>query len=83
MSDYRLVVDAARCDAHGICALKAPESIALDRWGYPQTDPAPLTSARRLRRARRAVAACPNAALVLAAVQTGPVTVPSVVDRSR
>lgn len=61
----RLVLDAARCTGHGICALRCPERIDLDRWGYASVDPTPLSARRDLARARRATAACPEQALVL------------------
>lgn len=61
----RLVLDAAACEGHGICALCCPERIALDAWGFPEVDPEPLASRRDLARARRVVAACPEGALSL------------------
>lgn len=61
----RLVVDAARCTGHGICALRCPDRIALDTWGYAKADPEPLTAHRELARARRAVGSCPEHALAL------------------
>ena len=61
----RLVLDAARCAGHGICALACPERIGLDGWGYAKVDPTPVSGRRALARARRAVAACPEHALVL------------------
>jgi ferredoxin len=77
MTDHKLVLDAAHCDGHGICVLRFPERIGLDRWGYAEVDPSPFASGRLLRRARHAAAACPNAALRLAVIQTGPVSVSS------
>ncbi len=59
----RLVVDLTRCRGHGICMLVFGDRIELDRWGFPVVDDADLDSARLLRRARRAVAACPAGAL--------------------
>ena len=65
MDAFRLVVDAARCNGHGICALRCPELVALDEWGYAAVEHDTVTSAPTLRRARRAVAACPEQALTL------------------
>jgi ferredoxin len=64
----RLVVDAARCDGHGICALKCPELITLDRWGFAGVEGSAVEGRRTVRRARRAAAACPAQALSLVAV---------------
>ncbi|MHB8506532.1 MAG: ferredoxin [Acidimicrobiales bacterium] len=65
MEGLRLVVDAARCDGHGICALRCPELVALDEWGYAAVEQDAVTSAATLHRARRALAACPERALQL------------------
>ncbi len=64
----RLVIDAARCDGHGICVLRCPDLISLDEWGYARVDPTPTASAMTTRRARRAVLACPANALLMVAV---------------
>ncbi len=61
----RLVVDAARCDGHGICVLRCPELVSLDRFGFAAVDGAAITAAAMLRRARRAAAACPEGALTI------------------
>ncbi len=61
----RLRLDGAACTGHGICALRCPDRIALDQWGFPHVDPAPLTSRGEHTRARLAVAACPARALLL------------------
>ncbi|MDA8268206.1 MAG: ferredoxin [Actinomycetota bacterium] len=61
----RLVVDAARCDGHGICVLRCPELVSLDRFGFAAVDGAVIAAAAVLRRARRAVAACPEGALAI------------------
>ncbi|MET7451690.1 ferredoxin [Streptomyces sp. NPDC005574] len=50
--------------AHGLCAELLPERIALDEWGYPLLDGAPVP-ARIARRARQAAADCPVLALRL------------------
>lgn len=65
MTPARLHLDAAACTGHGICALRCPDRIALDEWGYPSVDPEPLAAPGELARARRAVAACPEGALRL------------------
>jgi ferredoxin len=75
MDTFRLVVDAARCDGHGICALRCPELVTLDEWGYAAVEEGAVTSAPTLRRARRALSACPERALTL--VKTGPVRAPT------
>jgi ferredoxin len=62
-------LDATLCDAHGICALCCPERITLDRWGYPDVSPEPVSRPHDLRRARRAVHACPESALSLEMIE--------------
>jgi ferredoxin len=47
-----------------MCAYLAPETLALDAWGFPVIRPHDLTG-RRLRAARAAAAACPKRALHL------------------
>lgn len=59
----RLGFDASRCDGYGMCALIAPESITLDRWGFAHVASDPITDRAAARRARRAVASCPRQAL--------------------
>lgn len=61
----RLALDGTRCDGHGICALRCPERIALDQWGYAVVADDPIVEPRTLARARRAAAACPAGALAL------------------
>jgi len=63
--EIRLVVDGAKCDGHGICALVMPERLSLDTWGYATVDPEPLSNPRLIARARRVVRACPAKALTL------------------
>ncbi len=63
----RLVVNAALCDGHGICALRCPELVTLDEWGFAAVEDGVVTEGGVLRRARRAVAACPRRALTLVA----------------
>ena len=60
---WTLRLDGTRCDGHGICALRCPELITLDERGFAGVDPAPIGGGRVLRRARRAVAGCPERAL--------------------
>lgn len=61
----RLVIDASLCDGHGICALRCPELISLDEWGYAHVSRRAAGSDRVAIRARRAAAACPAGALRL------------------
>jgi ferredoxin len=65
---WKLEIDAAICDGHGICALCCPERIGLDEWGYASVDAGAIVDVRTLDRARRAVAACPAHALNLRAL---------------
>ncbi|MHB1712887.1 MAG: ferredoxin [Acidimicrobiales bacterium] len=65
MTSVRLVVDPVRCDGHGICMLFFGERVDLDEWGYAVVDPEPFADPQLVRRARRAVAACPENALLL------------------
>lgn len=67
---WRLVLDGARCDRHGICALRCPELVTLDERGYAGVGGGEITSRRILRRARSAVAGCPEGALALAGPST-------------
>jgi ferredoxin len=60
----RLRVNPIMCQAHGLCAELLPELIALDEWGYPLLDPAPVP-AELMTYAQRAVADCPTLALLL------------------
>jgi ferredoxin len=62
----RITVDPIACTGHGACAELLPERIALDDWGYPIVDDAPLPD-ELLAHARRAAAACPTLALRLSA----------------
>jgi ferredoxin len=60
----RLRVSPIACDGHGLCAELFPERIALDDWGYPIVDGAPIPRPLE-QHARRAVDACPVLALRL------------------
>ena len=68
----RLALDAARCDGHGICALRCPELVSLDRFGFASVDGAAIESATVRRRALRAAAACPEGALAVVGSETPP-----------
>lgn len=70
---WRLELDGATCDAHGICLLRCPSRIHLDEWGYAVVSDAPITDETVLGQARRAVAACPEHALRLVQQQGAPV----------
>jgi len=61
----RLSVNPIACQAHGLCIELLPELITADPWGYPIIAPGPVP-AELLPLARRAVAACPTLALLLA-----------------
>lgn len=66
--NHRLRVNPIACTAHGMCAELLPERITLDEWGYPIIlDPAITDDL--LAHARRAAAACPTLALLLAREQ--------------
>jgi ferredoxin len=60
----RLRVNPIACDGHGLCAELFPERIALDDWGYPIVDGAPIPRSLEPH-ARRAVDTCPVLALRL------------------
>ncbi len=62
---YRLAVDWARCDGHGLCAVAVPELIRLDGNGYPSFPDTPVPVWLE-NEARKAVAICPALALRLA-----------------
>jgi ferredoxin len=62
---WQLRLDAAACEGHGICALRCPERVSLDEWGYPSVDSSPFEESLIMRRARLAAAACPEHALSL------------------
>jgi ferredoxin len=64
-----LRVNPIACDAHGLCAELVPELVQLDEWGYPIVAPTPVP-ARLEKHAKRAVAACPALALMLARAET-------------
>jgi ferredoxin len=61
-----LIVNPVACDGVGLCAHLAPETVSLDRWGFPIVSDAPLKGTARAA-ASRAVAGCPRSALFLTA----------------
>ncbi len=61
----RLRVNPIACRAHGLCVELLPELISADPWGYPIIAPGPVPE-QLLPLARRATAACPTLALLLA-----------------
>jgi ferredoxin len=63
----RLRVDPIKCKAHGMCDELIPERIRMDDWGYPIIDPRSM-SPDLIEFARRAVGACPRAALSIVAI---------------
>jgi ferredoxin len=67
----RLRVNPIACQAHGLCIELLPELITADPWGYPIIAPGPVPD-QLLPLARRAVAACPTLALMLAAAEADP-----------
>jgi ferredoxin len=62
---YELRVNPIACDGHGMCAELLPELIELDPWGYPILASAAVPRGL-LGHARRAAAACPRLALLVA-----------------
>lgn len=61
----RVLVNPVACSGHGACAELLPERVRLDEWGYPLVSAQPVTG-RLERQAKRAAAACPALALLLA-----------------
>ncbi len=70
-------IDPTKCRGHAVCALFHPDGIELDRWGYGQVVAAEGDDRRSARRAARAVAACPNGAVLMMEAVTGVAAVPS------
>jgi len=58
-------IDPTRCRGHAICALFFGEGVELDPWGFGRVVDTAADSDRRVRRARRAAAACPNGAFLV------------------
>lgn len=69
---WRLTFDGARCAGHGICVLHCPDLVTLDEWGFAGVDKTPVSQRGVLRRARRAVRACPEGALALRRLDSSP-----------
>jgi ferredoxin len=65
LREPRLLLNPIACDARGLCIELLPELITADPWGYPIIRPGPVPQ-QLLPLARRAVAACPTLALMLA-----------------
>lgn len=63
MSDV-IRIDPVACDAFGYCAELLPELVALDEWGYPVVDGAPVPPAL-VAQARQAARQCPRRALLV------------------
>jgi ferredoxin len=61
---YKLSIDWARCDGHGVCAYVVPELIHLDRNGFPIVLNSPMPPWVE-KEAKQAVAMCPALALRL------------------
>jgi len=66
---WKLVIDGTLCDGHGICVLHCPDLVTLDEWGYAGVEKNLIDTPAQMRRARRAVAACPGKALALRPVE--------------
>ena len=62
---HAIRIDHILCRGHAICALFFADGVDLDQWGYGKVVVATAESARDVRRARRAAAACPNGAFVV------------------
>jgi len=65
---HELRLDPTVCDAHGFCVEILPELFTLDEWGYPLLNTGTLVTAvpkDLVNAAKKAVAACPVAALRL------------------
>lgn len=61
----RLRVNPILCTGFGYCAEIVPELIKLDDWGFPMVNSKDIEDIGVLHLARRAVATCPQVALVL------------------
>ena len=58
-------IDPTLCRGHAICALFFSDGVELDQWGFGRVADDVVDTARLLKRARRAAAACPNGALIV------------------
>jgi ferredoxin len=61
----RLRVNPVLCRGFGYCAEIVPELISRDDWGYPILNPDAIDADGLLHLARKAVAVCPQVALLL------------------
>ena len=58
-------IDPTLCRGHAICTLFFGDGMELDQWGFGRVADDVVDSARLLKRARRAAAACPNGAFTV------------------
>jgi len=58
-------IDPTLCRGHAICALFFSDGVELDQWGFGRVIDDGVDTARLLRKARRAAAACPNGAFII------------------
>jgi len=58
-------IDPTLCRGHAICALFFSDGVELDQWGFGRVIDDRADSARLVRRAHRAAAACPNGAFIV------------------
>jgi len=65
-------IDPTLCRGHAICALFFSDGVELDQWGFGRVADDVVDTARLLKRARRAAAACPNGALIVVDDPTSP-----------
>ena len=70
MKPLTVRINPIACTGHGLCAEILPEQITLDEWGYPLVAAGPLP-AELEKHARRAAAACPTLAFLLAEAAGG------------
>ena len=69
-------IDPTLCRGHAICAVFFSDGVELDQWGFGRVTDEAIGSARILKRARRAAAACPNGAFMIVDDPTAPSTDP-------
>ena len=68
----RLRVNPVLCTGFGYCAEIVPELISLDDWGFPIVDSQAIEDEGVLHLARRAVATCPQVALLVEEFDSAP-----------
>lgn len=61
----RVLVDATRCEAYGLCVAVAEDLFDLDDFGYASASGDGEVSPDRVEAAREAVASCPVRAISL------------------